>query len=158
MLNAWRFIQRLPIPPSPGNAAMPAIQVILINLATSHARRVMFHIFSSAAEKILLLPVCTAGVERSFFTMNRILSSTRCRLTSEHVKDLMLISIESPEIPDVREGNDAQHELYSLLIQDGVAEWMKTPTRPNYIMSDVRYIILYNIEQCNILNLVSKLL
>ena len=125
MVNEWRFIQRLLIPPSPGNAAMPVIQAILINLATSPDRRVIFPIFSNANEKILVLAVGTAGVERSLSTMNRILSSTRCRLTSEHVKELMLISIEGPGIPDVREGNDAQHELYSLLIQDTVAEWMK---------------------------------
>ena len=47
------------------------------------------------------------------------------RLTPEHVKDLMLISIEGPEIPDVRDENDVQHELYSLLMQDAVADWMK---------------------------------
>ena len=70
----------------------------------------------------------------------------------------MLISIEGPGIAGVRDGNDAQHELYSLLIQDAVAEWMKkNHTKPNYIMSDVRYIILYNIEQCNILYLVFKI-
>ena len=102
MLNEWRFIEQLPIPPSPGNAAVPAIQTILVDLATSHDRRVMFPVFSSVAEKILLLSVGTAGVERSFYTMNRILSGTRCRLTPEHVKDLMLIIIEDPEIPDVR--------------------------------------------------------
>ena len=35
-VNEWRFTQRLPIRPSPGNAAMPVIQAILVDLATSH--------------------------------------------------------------------------------------------------------------------------
>ena len=83
---------------------MPAIQEILIDIVTSPGRRAMFPVFSSAAEKILLLAVGTAGVECCFFTVNRILSSTRCRLTPEHVKDLMLISIEGPEIKNVRDG------------------------------------------------------
>ena len=82
------------------NAAMPAIQAILVNLANSHDRRVMFPVFSSAAEKMLRLPVGTTDVERSFSTMNRVLSSKRCRLTPEHVKYLMMISIEGPEIPE----------------------------------------------------------
>ena len=88
MLNEWRFIQRLPIPPSPSSAAMPAIHAILVDLATSHDRRIMFPVFSSAAEKILLLQVGTAGVECSFSS----------------------------------DGKDAQHELYSLLMQDAIAE------------------------------------
>ena len=78
MLNEWRFLQRLPLPPSPGNAAVPAIQAILLDLVTSPDRRVMFPFFTSAAKKLLLLAVGTAGVKRSFATMNRILSSTRC--------------------------------------------------------------------------------
>ena len=159
MLNEWRFIQRLTILPSPGNAATPVIQGILVDLATSHDRRVMFPVLSSEAEKILLLLVGTAGVKRSFSTMNRILSITRCRLTPEHFKDVMLIIIECPEIPDVRDINDAQHELYSFLMQDTVADWMKkNHAGPNYIMSDVRYIIMYNIEYCSILNLVLKII
>ena len=148
MLNEWGFIQRLPIPPSPGNAAMPAIQAILIDLATSHDRRVMFPIFSSAVGKILLLPVCTAGVERRFSTMNRILSSTRWWLTPEHVKYLMLLSIEGPEIPDIRDGNDAQHELYSLLMQDAVAEWMKKNT-PGLTTLWVTFVALFCIISSN---------
>ena len=76
-VTEWRFIQRLPIRPSPGNAAMPVIQAILVDLATSHDRQVMFSVLSRAAEKILLLPVDFAGVERSFSAVNRILSSTR---------------------------------------------------------------------------------
>ena len=100
---------------------MPVIHVILVDLATSHDRQVMFPVFSSAAEKIRLLPVGTAGVERSFSTLNRILSRTRYRLTPEHVKHLMLIIIEGPKIPNVRDGNDAQNELYSLLMQDAIA-------------------------------------
>ena len=60
----------------PDNAAMSVIQAILVDLATSPDRQVMFPVISSAAETILLLPVGTAGVDRSFSTLNRILSST----------------------------------------------------------------------------------
>ena len=37
----------------------------------------------------------------------------------------MLIFLEGPGIPDVRDENDAQHELYCLLMQDAVADGMK---------------------------------
>ena len=48
------------------------------------------------ASKILLMPIGTAEVERSFSTMNRILRSERCRLLPEHVDILMKICIEGP--------------------------------------------------------------
>ena len=60
------------------------------------------------ASKILLMPIGTAEVERSFSTtMNRILRSERCHLLPEHVDILMKISIEGPGIPDVRDGTKA---------------------------------------------------
>jgi len=61
------------------------------------------------ASKILLVPIGTAEVERSFSTMNCcILRSERCRLLPEHVDILMKISIEGPGIPDVRDGTKAE--------------------------------------------------
>jgi hypothetical protein len=60
-----------------------------------------FPTFACLAQKILLLPIGTAGVERSFSTMNRILRSERCRLLPDHVDTLMKLSIEGPLIPDV---------------------------------------------------------
>ena len=53
-------------------------------------------VVSVLASKILLMPIGTAEVERSFSTMNRILQSERCRLLPEHVDILMKISIEGP--------------------------------------------------------------
>ena len=46
--------------------------------------------------RLLLLPVGTASVERSFSTMNRILSSERCRLLPGHICQLMQLAVEGP--------------------------------------------------------------
>lgn len=46
---------------------------------------------------VLACPVGTAGVERSFSTMNRLCSRLRQRLTVEHLNDLLLIAQEGPE-------------------------------------------------------------
>jgi len=54
------------------------------------------------AQKMLLLPIGTATVERFFSTLNRILNYERCRLLPNHVDMLMKISIDGPEVPDVR--------------------------------------------------------
>ncbi len=70
-----------------------------------------FPTFACLAQKILLLPIGTAGVERSFSTMNRILRSERCRLLPDHVDTLMKLSIEGPLIPDVRDGEVADETL-----------------------------------------------
>ena len=75
------------------------------------------------------MPIGTAGVERSFSTMNRILRSERCRLLPEHVDILMKISIEGPRIPDVRDGSEAEEAALNLLIDKAVNEWKKVPHR-----------------------------
>ncbi|CAF3338289.1 unnamed protein product [Rotaria socialis] len=49
---------------------------------------------SLAAEIFLIAPISTATVERDFSTMNRVLTKLRNRLTTEHVDQLMRISIE----------------------------------------------------------------
>ena len=52
---------------------------------------------SLLAEIFLYAPISTATVERDFSTTNRILTDLRNRLTTEHVDQLMRISIEEPE-------------------------------------------------------------
>lgn len=50
-------------------------------------------------EILLVIPVTTASVERSFSTMNRILNKARNRMLPETLMHCMIISIEGPEIP-----------------------------------------------------------
>ena len=56
----------------------------LMMLCTQPEKRALFPCFSLLVSKILLMPIGTAEVERSFSTMNRILRSERCRLLPEH--------------------------------------------------------------------------
>lgn len=51
--------------------------------------------------RLILLPIGTATVERSFSTMNCILNFDRCRLNSDHVDALIKVSIVGPSIPDI---------------------------------------------------------
>lgn len=51
-------------------------------------------------EILLVIPVTTASVERSFSTMNRLLTKARNRMLPETLKHCMLISIEGPETPE----------------------------------------------------------
>lgn len=46
---------------------------------------------------ILVSPIGTAGVERSFSSMNRLCNKLRQRLTPEHLSQLLLISQQGPE-------------------------------------------------------------
>ena len=98
--SEWRILRRLP-----GDLST---QESLITLATSPEKCAMFPAFSSAIYKLLLLPVGTATVERSFSTMNRILDSRRCRLLPEHTCQLMQLAIEGPRIPDVRDATNEE--------------------------------------------------
>ena len=61
----------------------------------------MCPVFSAAIYRLFLLPVGTANVERSFSTMNRILSSERCRLVPGHTCQLMQLAVEGPHVSDV---------------------------------------------------------
>ena len=56
----------------------------------------MYPQLSSAAEIFLCAPISTATVERDFSAMNRILTDLRNRLTTQHLEQLMRISIEGP--------------------------------------------------------------
>jgi hypothetical protein len=46
---------------------------------------------------IMVSPIGTAGVERSFSTMSRLCNKLRQRLTPQHLSQLLLVSQEGPE-------------------------------------------------------------
>ena len=46
---------------------------------------------------------CFSGVERSFSSMNRVCTKLRQRMTPDHLSQLLLISIEGPEVLSRRE-------------------------------------------------------
>ena len=79
--SEWRILRRLP--------EDLHNQESLIRLATSPERAAMFPAFSSAVKKLLLLPIGSASVERSFSTIYRIVSSKRSRLLPDHTCQLM---------------------------------------------------------------------
>ena len=60
-------------------------QDALITLATSPENCTIFPVLSAAIYRLLLLPVGTASVERSFSTMSRILSSERSFSACTHL-------------------------------------------------------------------------
>ena len=92
--------------------------------------------FSMLASKILLMPIGTAELEKSFSTMNRILRSERCRLLPEHVDILVKISIEGPGIPHVRrDGTKAEEAALNLLLDKVVNEWKKVSHRETDLQS-----------------------
>jgi hypothetical protein len=104
-----------------------------LDIATSPDKKSMFPFLSHAIRLLLLLPLGTATVERSFSTMNRILCSERCRLGPAHVRQLMLLSIEGQHIPDVREIDRGRHgeksEGLDTLVDEAYSCWMKKPRR-----------------------------
>jgi len=100
-----------------------------LNLAVSADKAAMFPIFSGVVRKLLLLPVGTATVERSFSTMNRILSSQRCRLLPNHACQLMQLSIEGPDVVDVRDGTDSEQQALNALIDNAYVKWLEQPRR-----------------------------
>jgi len=108
----------------PGNIES---QDSLLILACGDERKSMFPTLSQAATRILLLPVGTAGVERTFSTMNRILCSERARLLPCHVDSLMKISIEGPPIPCITSTTDELH--YNECIESAYSGWLKKPRR-----------------------------
>lgn len=100
-----------------------------MDLALSAEKRAMFPAFSMAAYRMLLLPLGTANVERSFSTLNRILCSKRCRLNPEHVRQLMLLSVEGINIPDVRDATADDEAAFNKLIDNAYALWLQKPRR-----------------------------
>ena len=110
----------------------------LLLLACGEQRKSMFPTLSQAATRILLLPVGTAGVEKTFSTMNRILCSERSRLLPDHVNSLMKISIEGPAIPNIRsqfvgtsdsEGLTECADNYNQCIDSAYQIWLMKPRR-----------------------------
>ena len=111
----------------PGNIES---QESLLMLACGDERKSMFPALSQVATRILLLPVGTAGVERTFSTMNRILCSERSRLLPCHVDSLMKISIEGPKIPRIRgSSEEANHDHYNQCIDTAYNSWLTKPRR-----------------------------
>ena len=124
MNNEWRILRRLPMDLSTHEQ--------LIHLAVSPEKVAMFPAFSTAARKLLLLPAGTANVERSFSTMNRILSSQRCRLLPEHACQLMQLSVEGLQVPDVRNARDDKKQAFSDMIDRAYKLWLTHPRRGLY--------------------------
>ncbi|CAF5221328.1 unnamed protein product, partial [Rotaria magnacalcarata] len=79
-----------------------------IHLVKNGMTRDMYPQLSLAVEIFLCVPISTATVERDFSTMNRILTDLRNRLTTEHLEQLMRISIEGP--------SDLDDDLKDLII------------------------------------------
>jgi hypothetical protein len=119
--NEWKYLRRIPIDFSH--------QKELVDLGISVEKSAMFPLFCRVARILVLLPLGTATVERSFSTLNRILNSQRCRLSPEHVSQLMLLSVESQPIPDVRNAEDDETSNINTLIGAAYNLWLKKPRR-----------------------------
>ena len=117
----WRMLRRL-------NDDLSS-RASLVELATASDRAVLFPCFSLLARRILLMPIGTASVERSFSAMNRILNSDRCRLTPDHVDTLMRISIEGPTIPDIRDGTADEVQTIETFFDKAFEAWQRRPHR-----------------------------
>ena len=117
----WEFIQRLD-----GDLSSDKQ---MITIATSPQYIRMYPTFSAAIRRLLLLPVATATVERSFSTLNHILSDKRCRLTPDHTRHLMLMSVEGPRVPDARAGTTTEQNDMDELLSAAYSCWLTKPRR-----------------------------
>ena len=81
----------------------------------------------TAVRKLLLLPVGTVTVERSFSTMNRIVSSQRCLLPAH--------ACQGPDVPEVRDGTDSQQQASNALIDKAYTKWQEKRRRGQNIDS-----------------------
>lgn len=97
----------------------------ILDIACSPDKQILFPTFSRLARSILLLPIGTATVERSFSAMNRILKSERCRLLPQHVNALMQISIEGPKLPDVRDSAESDELSFTTFIDKVYKCWRR---------------------------------
>ena len=70
------------------------------------------------AIRVLLLPVSTAVVERSFSSMNRVMTVDWTKLTDDHLDDMMFISIEGPAIPNPRKKTTSEYNNYTIFISN----------------------------------------
>ena len=96
---------------------------------TKTTKSILFPLFYLIIKSIILLPVGTATVERSFSTMNRILCNKRNRLTSDHLKHLMIISLEGLEIPDARDFSESECERFSSFLDECQIQWRQKARR-----------------------------
>lgn len=119
--SEWKILRRLQ-----GDLSS---QDSLITLATSPDKCAMFPVFSSAVSKLLLLPVGTATVERSFSTMNRILNSERCRLLPGHTCQLMQLAVEGLQVPDVRDAEEEDVAAFNNFLDKAYRLWLAKPHR-----------------------------
>ena len=93
----------------------------MLDLALSNDKQLMFPHLSAACRKILLLPISTAAVERSFSIMNHIMTSKRCRLNPGHISQLMQLFIKESKIPDIQdlvceESDNSEHDKFYELV------------------------------------------
>ena len=80
--------------------------------------------------RLLLLPLGTANVERSFSTLNRILCTKRCRLNAEHVRHLMLLSVEGIAVdPNVCNATADNEATFNKLLDKAYTLWLQKPRR-----------------------------
>ena len=71
-----------------------------------------FPVLAQIAGIVLVSPVGTAAVERSFSSKNRICSRLRQTMTKEHLDSLLLISHEGPEQPTKTQLKDIVYTWY----------------------------------------------
>ncbi|KAK0062851.1 hypothetical protein Bpfe_007571 [Biomphalaria pfeifferi] len=74
------------------NMKVTSLQDVMMEVITGASE--IFPAFSTLAVKLLVAPVGTASVERSFSNLNRILTDKRSRLTPCHQDCLLRISSE----------------------------------------------------------------
>lgn len=89
------------------NTATPSSTEIIARLSRRDSvLRESFPALSLAATMVLLCPITTASVERSFSTTNRVATRLRNRITPCNLSHLIRISVEGPEMlaaDDVKE-------------------------------------------------------
>ena len=80
---------------------------------------------------MLLLPLGTTkfNVERSFSTLNRILCTKRCRLNAEHLRHVMLLSVEDIAVPDIRNATADNEAAFNKLLDKAYTLWLQKPRR-----------------------------
>ena len=101
----------------------------LSKLASEETFRTLLPNLSQLAQLLLLVPIGTATVERTFSAMNRIMTDLRSRLSSEHLDSLLLISIEGPEIPDIRDATVEERSKFDDFIHRAYLNWLQSARR-----------------------------
>jgi hypothetical protein len=83
----------------------------------SDRERSVFPAVSKLAVELLVTPIKTTSVERSFSNLNRIVTDTRSRLLPSNQDCLLGLSIEGPREPDTS------------FLEAVYSEWIKQPRR-----------------------------